>query len=156
MSAFLYWAQRHTLHLRFIEEMPFGAADSAGPSNARLRTMIEALAGDLEFLPHNPLADLVPPCRIPGESWTITFISPMTGPFCGACNRVRLTARGFLKLCLDEDLGLDLAPLIRSGADRRELSDRIRHAIYHDKPERHHFADDDFDRRGRIMARIGG
>lgn len=156
MSAFLYWAQRHSLHLRFIEEMPFGAADLTGPSNARLRTLIEALAGDLESLPHNPLTDLVPPCRIPGEPWTITFISPMTGPFCGACNRVRLTARGFLKLCLDEDLGLDLAPLLRSGVDRHELSERIGHSIYHEKPERHHFVDEEFDRRGRIMARIGG
>ena len=156
MSAFVYWAQRHGLHLRFIEEMPFGMADPSGPDNARLRTMIEALAGPLEELEHNPMTDLVPPCRIPGEAWTITFISPMTGPFCGACNRVRLTSRGFLKLCLDEDLGLDLAPPLRAGVGRHELAGLIGHAIYRDKPERHHFADTDFDRRGRIMARIGG
>lgn len=156
MSAFLYWASRHNLHLRFIEEMPFGDADTHGPSNDRLRMLIEALAGPLEPLPHNPLKDLVPPCRIPGESWTITFISPMTGPFCGACNRVRLTSRGFLKLCLDEDLGLDLAPLLRAGIDRKELSGRIAQSIYLDKPERHHFIDLDFDRHGRIMARVGG
>jgi cyclic pyranopterin phosphate synthase len=156
MSAFLYWAQRHRLHLRFIEEMPFGASDQNGPDNARLRTMIEALAGPLEELEHNPLTDLVPPCRIPGESWKITFISPMTGPFCGACNRVRLTSRGFLKLCLDEDLGLDLAGPLKAGAGREELAELIGRSIYHDKPERHHFVDSDFDRQGRIMARIGG
>ena len=80
----------------------------------------------------------------------------MTGPFCGACNRVRLTSRGFLKLCLDEDLGLDLASLLRAGAGREELTARIGQSIYNDKPERHHFADSDFDRRGRIMASIGG
>jgi cyclic pyranopterin phosphate synthase len=156
MSAFLYWAQRHGLHLRFIEEMPFGAADLQGPSNARLRHLIEALAGPLEPLPHNPLTDLVPPCRIPGETWTITFISPMTGPFCSACNRVRLTARGFLKLCLDEDLGIDLSEPLRSGARREDISELISQTIYRDKPERHHFVDLEFDRRGRIMARIGG
>lgn len=156
MSAFLFWAQRHRLHLRFIEEMPFGMADQNGPDNARLRSLIEVLAGPLEELPHDPMKDLVPPCRIPGEAWTITFISPMTGPFCGACNRVRLTSRGFLKLCLDEDLGLDLSGPLRSGASRHELSELIGESIYRDKPEKHHFADADFNRHGRIMARIGG
>jgi cyclic pyranopterin phosphate synthase len=152
----VFWAARYGLHLRFIEEMPFGGADLQGPDNSRIRTMIEAVAGPLEALPHDPLRNLLPAYRIPGEMWDVTFISPMTAPFCEACNRVRLTSRGFLKLCLDEDLGIDLMTPIRNGITEPELSDYIAGAIYHDKPERHYFTDPGFDRAGRIMARIGG
>jgi len=152
----VYWAARHGLHLRFIEEMPFGGADLKGPDNSRIRTMIEAVAGPLEALPHDPLTNLLPAYRIPGESWDITFISPMSAPFCDGCNRVRLTSKGFLKLCLDEDLGIDLAGPVRSGMTEPELGTYIAEAIYHDKPERHYFTDPEFDRAGRIMASIGG
>jgi cyclic pyranopterin phosphate synthase len=152
----VFWAARHGLHLRFIEEMPFGEADLKGPDNSRIRTMIEAVAGSLEPVPHNPLNNLLPAYQIPGESWDITFISPMSAPFCDSCNRVRLTSRGFLKLCLDEDLGVDLAGPLRSGMTQDELGSYIADVIYREKPERHHFTDAAFDRAGRIMARIGG
>jgi cyclic pyranopterin phosphate synthase len=152
----LSWAARHGLHLRFIEEMPFGGITGRGPDNASIRHLIEKLVGPLEAVRHDPLTNLVPALRIPGEDWHITFISPMSAPFCEGCNRVRLTSRGFLKLCLDEDLGIDLAPLARSGADPEKIGNAIAHAIYYDKPERHHFTDPAFPRGGRIMARIGG
>lgn len=105
---------------------------------------------------YDKLANLVQPCRIPGEDWLITFISPMSAPFCKACNRVRLTSRGFLKLCLDEDLGIDLKPMVRGGMSKKELGEKIAHSILYDKPERHHFTDPDFSRAGRAMARTGG
>jgi len=156
LELFITWASNLKLHLRFIEEMPFGGITGRGPDNHRIRTMIETFAGPLEALPHDSLKNLVPPYRIPGEPWEIAFISPMSGPFCSACNRVRLSARGFLKLCLDEDLGIDLRPLVRSGISSDGLANAIAHSIYYDKPERHHFTDPDFDRAGRTMARIGG
>jgi cyclic pyranopterin phosphate synthase len=156
LEHFLHWASRLGLHLRFIEEMPFGKAHTRGPDNATIRTRIETIAGSLEALPHDPMTNLLPPYRIPGESWQITFISPVSTPFCETCNRVRLTARGFLKLCLDEDLGIDLKPLVRSGINSHDLGNAIAHSVYYDKPERHHFSDPDFDRRGRSMARVGG
>jgi cyclic pyranopterin phosphate synthase len=156
LELFITWAANLKLHLRFIEEMPFGGITGRGPDNHRIRTMIEAITGPLEAMPHDPMKNLVPPYRIPGETWEIAFISPMSGPFCGDCNRVRLSARGFLKLCLDEDLGIDLRPLVRAGSPVEQLASGIAHSIYYDKPERHHFADPDFDRGGRAMARIGG
>jgi len=152
----LSWAARHGLHLRFIEEMPFGGISGQGPDNAQVQSMIETITGTLEPVSHDTLTNLLPPLRIPGEDWHITFISPMSAPFCTNCNRVRLTARGFLKLCLDEDLGVDLAHSVRSQTDPEALAANIAHAIYYDKPERHHFTDPDFSRGGRIMARIGG
>ena len=156
LEALIVWASRHRLHLRFIEQMPFGAAVAAESGNARIRSLIESFAGPLEELPHDPLANLLPPCRVRGERWQITFISPMSAPFCAACNRVRLTARGFLKLCLDEDIGIDLAPLVRSGTKVDAIGRAIAHSVYYQKPEQHHFNDPEFDRAGRIMARIGG
>jgi cyclic pyranopterin phosphate synthase len=156
LELFITWAAHSGLHLRFIEEMPFGGVQGRGPDNATIRAMIEEIVGPLEPLPHDPLRNLVPPFRIPGETWQIAFISPMSGPFCEGCNRVRLTARGFLKLCLDEDQGIDLAPLVRGGTKGEVLGNAIAHSIYYDKPERHHFTDPDFTRGGRLMARVGG
>ena len=152
----LGWAARHGLHLRFIEEMPFGGISGRGPDNSAIQSMIESIAGPLESVTHDTLTNLLPPFRIRGEDWHMTFISPMSAPFCEGCNRVRLTARGFLKLCLDEDLGVDLAHSVRSNTDAQTLAATIAHAIYYEKPERHHFTDPDFERGGRIMARIGG
>jgi cyclic pyranopterin phosphate synthase len=80
----------------------------------------------------------------------------MSAPFCQACNRVRLTSRGFLKLCLDEDLGIDLKPMLHDNVSMQELGDAISHSILYEKPERHHFTDPDFSRGGRTMARTGG
>lgn len=156
LEQFVLWARNHKVHLRFIEEMPFGDADAEGPTNSGLRDKMELITGPLEAVYHDTLADLVQPYRIPGEDWLITFISPMSAPFCKACNRVRLTSRGFLKLCLDEDLGIDLKPMVREGMSTEDLSDAIGHSIFHDKPERHHFTDPDFARAGRTMARTGG
>jgi cyclic pyranopterin phosphate synthase len=156
LEAFILWASRHHLDLRFVEEMPFGAARGYGPDNDCIRTKIESLAGPLEALPHDPLADLRPPCRIAGEPWRITFISPMSSPFCAACNRVRLTARGFLKYCLDEDHGIDLKPLVLRGDSSEQLGRAIAHAVFYEKPERHHFTEPGFARSGRAMSTLGG
>lgn len=156
LEQFVLWATHHKVHLRFIEEMPFGDADAEGPTNSGLRTKMETITGPLEAVHHDPLSNLVQPYRIPGEDWHITFISPMSAPFCQACNRVRLTSRGFLKLCLDEDLGIDLKPMVRGGMSTPDLGNVIAQSIFHDKPERHHFTDPDFSRAGRAMARTGG
>ena len=122
LEQFVIWASRHSLHLRFIEEMPFGDANLEGPTNSGIRAKIESITGPLQPVHHDPLENLEQPYQVPGEDWRITFISPMSAPFCNACNRVRLTSRGFLKLCLDEDLGIDLKPLVRSGLDTEELA----------------------------------
>ena len=114
------------------------------------------IAGPLQALPHDSLADLRPPYRITGEPWKITFISPMSSPFCEACNRVRLTARGFLKFCLDEEHGIDLKSLVRRGDSPIRLGTAIAHAVFYEKPERHHFTEPGFAREGRAMSTFGG
>jgi cyclic pyranopterin phosphate synthase len=56
----------------------------------------------------------------------VGFISPMSRRFCKNCNKLRLTASGFLKLCLCGDTGLDLRGLVRDGASDEEITDLIR------------------------------
>ena len=51
-----------------------------------------------------------------GFSGRVGFISALSHPFCTGCNRVRLTASGFLKTCLQYDAGVDLRALLRGGA----------------------------------------
>ena len=77
----------------------------------------------------------------------IGFISPMSHKFCGNCNRVRLTARGKLKPCLQYATGLDLKEILRGGADGKGKPDKpneeaLREAVVAciaDKPKEHCF-----------------
>ena len=77
---------------------------------------------------------------IPGFRGKIGFISAMTHQFCDGCNRVRLTATGFLKTCLQYETGRDLRTLLRDGSGDEVLLEAIRSAILH-KPAQHHFLD---------------
>ena len=74
----------------------------------------------------------------PGFRGRVGFISAMSHPFCSGCNRVRLTATGFLKTCLQYEYGADLRSLLRSGAGDAAIQEAIREAV-HRKPVRHHF-----------------
>jgi GTP 3',8-cyclase len=57
------------------------------------------------------------------------LIAPYAPGFCDSCNRLRVTARGRLRLCLFGDGGLDLRDLLRHDEDRPELIERVRHAL---------------------------
>lgn len=90
----------------------------------------------------------------------IGFISPMSHKFCENCNRIRLTAEGRLKLCLNYNTGLDLKALLREGYSDKEIRQAIIEAV-RKKPEAHSFENinsedgaDDAD--GRRMVQIGG
>ena len=80
----------------------------------------------------------------------------MTHQFCSGCNRVRLTAAGFLKTCLQYDQGVDLKALLEAGADDAALQAAIGEAI-RSKPASHHFGGDkQAADEGRNMNQIGG
>ena len=79
----------------------------------------------------------------------------MSHEFCASCNRVRLTADGRLKLCLNHTEGLDLRSMLRQGADDTEMMDEISKAIAN-KPGRHAFYEEISDHEERNMNAIGG
>jgi GTP 3',8-cyclase len=85
----------------------------------------------------------------------IGFISPVTEPFCGDCNRIRLTAEGELRTCLFSMTETDLREPLRTGASDAELEAIIRDAVWR-KELKHHVNDAGFVQPERTMSRIGG
>ena len=85
----------------------------------------------------------------------IGFISPVTEPFCGDCNRIRLTAEGELRTCLFSMTETDLRGPLRSGATDADLEAIIRDAVWR-KELKHHVNDAGFVQPARTMSRIGG
>ena len=120
----LEFAEQEKVPVRFIEVMPVGAGKSyVGPSNEALKTELEQWYGactpDQEKEGNGPAAYV----RYEKLSMPVGFISAIHGKFCGSCNRVRLTSRGFLKLCLCYENGVDLREVLQNGtaADLRDV-----------------------------------
>jgi cyclic pyranopterin phosphate synthase len=96
--------------------------------------------------------------RIQGGKGEIGFISPVSHHFCESCNRLRLTADGYLRACLLSDEELDLKDPLRSGCNDSELEDLIK-TIIAKKPTRYDIAISDkihFKKCVRDMHSIGG
>lgn len=150
-------AREHHLAVRFIELMPIGlGGDMPGVAEADLRRRLEEALGPLAPCEADPGGG---PCRYfrpAGFVGKIGFISAMTHQFCSTCNRVRLTATGFLKTCLQYDKGVQLKPLLAAGGDDEALRQAIVGAIL-EKPAAHHFGQEGHERdERRNMNQIGG
>ena len=91
----------------------------------------------------------------PTAQGEIGFISPVTEPFCGDCNRIRLTAEGELRTCLFSMNETDLREPLRTGASDAELEAIIRDAVWR-KELKHHVNDPGFVQPTRTMSQIGG
>lgn len=144
------------LCVRFIELMPVGCGAELQPiPSDEVRRMMEEAFGpaqeDTDRHGFGPAKYIRPR----GFTGSIGLISPMSHEFCGECNRVRLTADGYLKLCLNHTAGLDLRAMMRGGADDGALLEALAGAIAK-KPKRHGFEEDIGDREVRRMNEIGG
>jgi molybdenum cofactor biosynthesis enzyme MoaA len=97
--------------------------------------------------------------QIPGAKGTLGFISQMSECFCDRCNRMRLSADGWLRSCLLNETGqIDLKTALRDGVSTRELRDRVRE-ILEIKPEINFKQRDSGTNAGnysRTMSQIGG
>jgi cyclic pyranopterin phosphate synthase len=148
----------HDWQVRFIEVMPFANNAIFQTEHivreAELRAHLEAELGPLEPLNEGQLDGEARMFRLPGAPGAIGFISPVSSPFCAACNRVRLTADGRLRLCLLRDDEGDVRELLRRGATDEELQVALRSAI-HRKPWGHDLAGDLIP-ASRGMSEIGG
>ena len=108
-------------HVRFIELMPLGRDDAAATarerfiSNRETRGRIESALGTLTPLAASNAADESKNFSLPNARGVVGFISPVSEPYCGTCNRMRLTADGKFHLCLLNDDELDVRRAIRSG-----------------------------------------
>ena len=135
-------AKENSIAVRFIELMPIGCAWQSGLRGiptAEIFTTFESEFGRLS--PVGERDSLQGPAQYfkpRGFVGQIGFIDALEHKFCGTCNRIRLTAEGFLKTCLNFDTGLDVKTLLRSGVEVAELTEKIRAAIYR-KPREHSF-----------------
>ncbi|NEP13060.1 MAG: GTP 3',8-cyclase MoaA [Symploca sp. SIO2C1] len=151
--------ERHW-HVRFIEFMPIGNAQLFGkrawvPSE-ELRQRIRENWGLRESTVRgNGPADVF---QIPGAMGTLGFISQMSECFCDRCNRMRLSADGWLRPCLLNESGqIDLKTALRSGANTAELREQVRQLLLI-KPEINFKLRDSgtTDAYTRTMSQIGG
>jgi cyclic pyranopterin phosphate synthase len=147
-------------HVRFIELMPLGGGETAHLAlsqfvpTAETRRRIEDELGPLEELPRASRADEARNFRFPGSAGVIGFISPVSEPYCGSCNRMRLTADGKFHLCLLNDDELDVKQALRSGGGPAEVQAILLRAVGL-KPTGHRL-DEGLSTRARSMFQIGG
>ncbi|MBU6281852.1 GTP 3',8-cyclase MoaA [bacterium] len=122
-------------HVRFIELMPLGGGECARiattryVSNFGTRARIEAALGPLEPVASSHPSDEARNFRLAGARGVVGFISPVSEPFCGTCNRMRLTSDGRFHLCLLKDDEQDVIGALRQGADAARLGEILRNAV---------------------------
>jgi cyclic pyranopterin phosphate synthase len=154
---FAEFARMNPYEVRFIEFMPLDAdrawtRDKVLP-NAEIRDLIHAV------YPLEPVGrerhGTARRYRFADGTGEIGFISPVSEPFCGDCNRIRLTAEGELRTCLFSMTETDLREPLRAGATDAELEAIIRDAVWA-KELKHHVNDPGFVQPARTMSRIGG
>jgi cyclic pyranopterin phosphate synthase len=146
-------------HLRFIEQMPLDAQH--GWQRDNMVTAAEILA-DLSpvwvLTPDDPNARGSAPAEsflVDGGPARVGIIGSVTRPFCGSCDRVRLTADGQVRNCLFARAESDLRGPMRAGADDAELAERWRRAVASKLPG-HGIDDPSFLQPDRPMSAIGG
>ena len=88
-------------------------------------------------------------------SGEIGIIAPVTEPFCGHCNRIRLTCDGKIRTCLFSMVEQDLKPLLRGDANDGDIADWLQ-GVALEKEDRHHIGEPEFVQPERSMSCIGG
>jgi cyclic pyranopterin phosphate synthase len=154
---FARFAREHPYEVRFIEYMPLDGdrtwkADQV-LTGAEIREAIHAVY-PLEAAARDPHATARVHHFADGQG-KIGFINPVSEPFCGDCNRIRLTADGRLRTCLFSLNETDLRAVLRAGASDDELEQVIRTAVWA-KELKHHVNEPGFVQPKRTMSAIGG
>ncbi|MGH3661312.1 MAG: GTP 3',8-cyclase MoaA [Micromonosporaceae bacterium] len=154
----LEWAREHDYELRFIEQMPLDAQHNwTRDQMVTADEIFEKLSQRYELTPdpeHRGSA--------PAETWLVDggpvkvgIIGSVTRPFCGACDRTRLTADGQVRACLFSTEESDLRGALRAGVADDELAEQWRVAMW-GKRAGHGIDDPKFLQPMRPMSAIGG
>jgi cyclic pyranopterin phosphate synthase len=145
--------------LRFIEQMPLDAQH--GWTREGMITadeILERLSADFDLVPEPDEARGSAPAQtfvVGGGPAKVGIIASVTRPFCGACDRVRLTADGQIRNCLFAREESDLRAALRTGASDDELAERWLAAVAAKRPG-HGIDDPSFLQPVRPMSAIGG
>ncbi|GGL68007.1 cyclic pyranopterin monophosphate synthase [Microlunatus endophyticus] len=157
----LQWAIDQGVQLRFIEQMPLDAQHGWNRTNMVTAEEILGRLSERFFVVEDPAdraargsapAELF---RVDGTDHRVGIIAAVSQPFCGACDRVRLTSDGQLRNCLFARTEQDLRTPLRSGATDEELADQWISAVAVKLPG-HGIDDPTFLQPDRPMSAIGG
>jgi cyclic pyranopterin phosphate synthase len=158
IEALAEFAQTRQLSLRFIEFMPLDSArawqkDMVVSGSEILRRLKARF--DLQPAASENISSTSKRWIFGSGRGEIGIIAPVSEPFCGHCNRLRLAADGKVRTCLFSVTEHDLRSLLRSGASDADLERRLREIVWQ-KEARHHIGEPDFVSPSRSMSCIGG
>jgi GTP 3',8-cyclase len=157
----LRWAMAQGVQLRFIEQMPLDPQHgwqregmiTAAEIKKHLSQHVELVEDPEDALTRGSApAELF---RIVGTSYSVGIIAAVSKPFCGTCDRVRLTADGQIRNCLFARTESDLRTPLRSGASDSEIAALWVAAVASKQPG-HGINDPSFLQPDRPMSAIGG
>src|SRR6185295_6405608 len=152
------FARERNLSFRFIEFMPLDSARAWQKEMViKGSEILERLRSRFDLQPvesDNPSSTAKRWAFADGRG-EIGIIAPVSEPFCGHCNRIRLTADGKIRTCLFSVTEHDLRTLIREGASDEDLAKWLRGVAWQ-KEARHHIGEPDFVAPPRSMSCIGG
>jgi len=155
----LQYCLDHGYELRFIEQMPLDAQH--GWKRTEMVTadeIFQTLSASFDLSPDTERTRGAAPAEsflVNGGPARVGVIASVTRPFCGACDRVRLTADGQIRNCLFARSESDLRALLRSGASDEEIAARWRAAVAVKLPG-HGINEPAFLQPDRPMSAIGG
>ena len=158
VEALAEFARAQDLSFRFIEFMPLDSArawlkEMVVPSQeilTRLQARFHLRAAPAD----NPSATARRWVFADGRG-EIGLIAPVSQPFCGHCNRIRLTADGKIRTCLFSVTEHDLRSRLRNGESDEQISDYLQEVVWQ-KEARHHIGEPEFVPPSRSMSCIGG
>jgi cyclic pyranopterin phosphate synthase len=154
----LRWAVAEGYALRFIEQMPLDAQhDWSRAAMVTADEIFESLEREFVLTPASEPRGSAPAelFVVDGGPATVGVIASVTRPFCGDCDRVRITADGQVRNCLFAREESDLRLALRAGATDDELVDRWVTAMRGKRPG-HGIDDPSFLQPDRPMSAIGG
>lgn len=153
------FARSKNLELRFIEFMPLDGDEAWENgqvlSGEAVKSIIESNVGPLAPVERNNPSQPAIDYQYPDQHTRVGFINSVTQPFCGDCNRMRVTAEGKFRNCLFSSVEWDLRSLLRSGANDEDVEAAIRDCVTAKKAG-HGTDDGKFLRPEKAMYQIGG
>ncbi|MEB3263467.1 MAG: radical SAM protein [Synechococcus sp.] len=131
-------ARERGVELRLIEAMDVGNRNGWSPADVvPAEAMVAAIGARW------PLEPLGRPCNGTASRWryrdgggTVCVVASISAPFCGDCNRLRITADGMAYTCLFASEGTDLRPVLRPGSQREELIEALA-GLWHQRSDRY-------------------
>lgn len=154
---FARFARTHPYEIRFIEVMPLDADRAWSPDDVLTGEEIRAAIHSVHPLvaEPRPAGATARVYRFADGQGRIGFINPVSEPFCGDCDRIRITADGRLRTCLFSIGETDLRGPLRDGSDDAALEGILRDAVWR-KELKHHVNEPGFVQPARTMSAIGG